>query len=73
MTIAVDPIHHVRLVELTQALTANITALQSHAAQIVRNEKQARIVGSDGLLQPVVDEGGRQSIQSLILAVQSEL
>jgi hypothetical protein len=33
VSIAVDPIHHVRPVQLMQALTANIAALQSHLCQ----------------------------------------
>ena len=70
-SIAVDPIHDVKPVKLMQALQANICALQSHAATIVRNEKQARIASKDGVLQPVADEGGRQILQSLILDMQS--
>ena len=48
-----------------------IEALQSHAAKIIRNEKQAKIQDKDGVLQPVVDEGGRQCLRSLILDLQS--
>ena len=65
VSIAVEPFPQVKNVQFLQALTANFAALQSHAAQIVRNEKQARVVGSDGVLHSVFDEGGRHSIQAV--------
>ena len=47
-----------------------LEALESHADRIIRNEKTAKVKDKDGVLQPVVDEGGRQVMQSLILDVQ---
>ena len=70
-SIAVDPIHDLKPVKMMQALQGNIAALQSHAAKIVRNERMARIQDSDGVLQPVVDAGGRENMRALILDVQS--
>jgi len=58
-------------VKMMQALRANIEALQSHAATILRNEKTARVQSRDGSLQPVTDEGGREHMQALILDLQS--
>eukprot|EP00972_Heterocapsa_arctica_P044131 6514023-Heterocapsa_arctica.AAC.1 len=55
-----------------QALQANIAALRKRAGNIIRNENRAMIENKDGVLQPVVDEGGRQCMQSLILDVQSK-
>ena len=61
----------VKPVKMMQALRANIEALQSHAATILRNEKTARVQSKDGALQPVVDEGGREHMQALILDLQT--
>ena len=57
-TVAVDPIHDVAPVRLMQALQGSINALQSQAARIIKNEKTPTVVDNDGVLQPVVDEGG---------------
>eukprot|EP00812_Abedinium_dasypus_P007843 NODE_1_length_8589_cov_4.556480.p1 GENE.NODE_1_length_8589_cov_4.556480~~NODE_1_length_8589_cov_4.556480.p1 ORF type:complete len:2586 (+),score=446.46 NODE_1_length_8589_cov_4.556480:571-8328(+) len=70
-SIAVDPTHELKPVRLMQALQAKIDALQAHAQAVIRNEKAARIQGIDGTLRPVVDEGGREVMHSLILDVQS--
>jgi hypothetical protein len=70
-TIALDPVHDIAPVKMMQALSANITAMEQHAAEIVKNEKKAMVERSDGTLQPVVDEGGRHSLKSMVLDVQS--
>ena len=70
-SIAVDPVHNAKPVQMMQALQANLEAMQSHASKIIRNEKSAKIEDSSGILQPVADEGGRQCLQSLTLDVQS--
>ena len=54
-----------------QALKAQMQALESNAAKIIRNEKLARVKDKNGVFQPVVDEGGRQHMQSLVLDVQA--
>ena len=48
LSIAVDPVHDVKPVKMMQALRANIEALQSHAASILRNERTARVQSKDG-------------------------
>ena len=53
-----------------QALQGTIEAVSAHAAQIAKNEKSVQIADNDGVLQPVVDEGGRHCIKSLVLDVQ---
>ena len=70
-SIAVDPAADVKPVKMMQALQGNIEALQAHAEKIMRNEKTAKIEDKDGVLQPVVDEGGRQCMQAFVLDVQS--
>jgi len=69
-TVAVDPVHDVQPVRMMQALQAKIGALSTHAKNIAQNEKKALIVDNDGVSQPVVDEGGRHSMTSLVLDVQ---
>ena len=69
-SIAVDPVNSVQPVKLTQALQANIEAIEAHAAKILKHEKRAQIEDLAGPLQPVVDEGGRHCMQQLILDVQ---
>ena len=61
-TVAVDPVHDVTPVRLMQALQGSINALQSQAARIIKNEKTPTVVDNDGVLQPVVDEGGRHDM-----------
>ena len=72
-TIAVDPVHDVKLkpVQMMRALQENIERVQSQAAEIIRNEKEAKVQDSDGALQPVVDEGGRDNLKPLILDLQA--
>ena len=70
-TIAVDSTHEIKPVMAMQALKAQMQALESNAAKIIRNEKLARIKDKDGVFQPVADEGGRQHMQTLILDVQA--
>ena len=70
-SIAVDPTHDFKPVKMMQALQGNIEALQKHAANIIRNEQTAKIEDRDGVLQPVLDEGGRQCMQALVLDVQA--
>ena len=65
-TIALDPVHDVAPVRMLQALKGTIEAVTAHAAQIAKNEKTAQVADNDGALQPVVDEGGRHSIKSLV-------
>ena len=69
-TVAVDPLHDVQPVRKMQALQAKIQALSTHAKDIAKNENKAQIVDNDGVLQPVVDEGGRHCMKSLVLDVQ---
>ena len=69
-TIALDPLHDVAPVRMMQALQGTIEAVSAHAAQIAKNEKSVQIADNDGVLQPVVDEGGRHCIKSLVLDVQ---
>ena len=69
-TVAVDPVHDVQPVRMMQALQAKIAALSTHAKNIATNEKKAQIVDNDGVAQPVVDEGGRHCMKSLVLDVQ---
>ena len=70
-SIAVDSLHDLKPVNAMQALKAQMQALESNAAKIIRNEKLARVKDKNGVLQPVVDEGGRQHMQSLVLDVQA--
>jgi hypothetical protein len=70
-SIAVDPTLAVKPVQLMRSLQGQVSALHAHAKTIVLNEKTAKIEDRDGVLQPVPDEGGRQSMQSLVLDVQS--
>ena len=70
-TVAVDPVHDVTPVRLMQALQGSINALQSQAARIIKNEKTPTVFDNDGILQPVVDEGDRHEMKSLVLDVQT--
>ena len=70
-SIAVDPVQDVKPVVMMRALQANITSVQRQAAEIIRNEKEAKVQDSNGALQPVVDEGGRESMKPLILDLQA--
>jgi hypothetical protein len=69
-TIALDPLHDAAPVRMMQALQGTIEAVSAHAATIAKNERSAKIVDNDGVCQPVVDEGGRHAIKSLVLDVQ---
>ncbi|MCP4965331.1 MAG: hypothetical protein GY926_08845, partial [bacterium] len=71
VSIAVDPVQDLPPVKMMQALRGTIDALQTHAAKLIRNEKQARIQDESGVLRPVIDEGGREALKPLILDVQS--
>ena len=54
-----------------RAFQANIQALQSQAATILRNAKTACVQDSDGALQPVVDLQALQAdLQALICEVR---
>ena len=70
-SIAVDPVQDVKPVQMMRALQANIASVQKQAAAISRNEREAKIQNNDGALQPVVDEGGRESLKPLILDLQA--
>ena len=70
-TVAVDPMSDCAPVKLMQALQGTLHALQSQAASIIKNEKTPTIEDSDGVLQPVADEGGRHEMKSLVLDVQT--
>ena len=63
-SIAVDSLHDLKPVNAMQALKAQLQALESNAAKIIRNEKLARVKDKNGVFQPVVDEGGRQHMQT---------
>ena len=46
-------------------------ALQEQAARTAKNEKTPTVADSSGALQPVADEGGRHTLRSMVLDVQS--
>ena len=48
-----------------------LQALQQQAARIAQNEKTPTVADSSGALQPVPDEGGRHTMRSMVLDVQS--
>ena len=70
-TVAVDPVHHVGPVRMMQALQGTLEALQEQAARIAKNETIPTVADSSGDLQPVADEGGRHTMRSMVLDVQS--
>ena len=70
-TVAVDPVHHVGPVRMMQALQGTLQALQEHAARIAKNEETPTVADSSGVLQPVADEGGRHTMRSMVLDLQS--
>ena len=70
-TIAVDPVHDVAPVRMMQALQGTLGALQEQAARIAKNEATPTVADSSGALQPVADEGGRHTMRSMVLDVQS--
>ena len=70
-TVAVDPVHHVGPVRMMQALQGTLQALQQQAARIAQNEKTPTVADSSGALQPVADEGGRHTMRTMVLDVQS--
>ena len=70
-TVAVDPVHHVGPVRMMQALQGTLAALQDQAARIAKNETTPTVEDSNGALQPVADEGGRHTMRSIVLDLQS--
>ena len=56
-TVVLDPVHDVAPVKMIQALQRTIETLQTHVAQIAKNEKHITVVD-----KPVVDEGGRHNV-----------
>ncbi len=70
-TVALDPLHDVAPVRMMQALQGHIHALEAHAAQIVKNEVKPTVADNSGVLQPVVDEGGRHALTSMVLDMQT--
>ena len=70
-TVAVDPVHHVGPVRMMQALQGTLQALHEQAARIAKNETTPTVADSNGALQPVADEGGRHTMRSMVLDVQS--
>ena len=54
-----------------QALQGTLGALQEQAARIAKNEATPTVADSSGALQPVADEGGRHTMRSMVLDVQS--
>ena len=70
-TVAVDPVHHVGQVRMMQALQGTLEALQEQAARIAKNEETPTVADSSGALQPVADEGGRHTMRSMVLDLQS--
>ena len=70
-TVAVDPVHHVGPVRMMQALQGTLEALTEQASRIAKNETIPTVADSSGALQPVADEGGRHTMRSMVLDVQS--
>ena len=70
-TVAVDPVHHVGPARMMHSLQGTLQALQEQAAHIAKNEKTPTVADSNGALQPVADEGGRHTMRSMVLDVQS--
>ena len=68
---ALDPVHDVATVKMMQALQGTIETLQTHAVQIAKQKKRITIEDTNGVLQPVVDAGGRHNVNSLVFDVQS--
>ena len=60
-----DPVHDIEPVRRFRALQGTIRAVEEHARQIVKNERQARIQDADGVLKPSrtrVDERDSSSL-----------
>ena len=70
-TVAVDPVHHAGPNRMMQALQGTLEALQEQAARIAKNETTPTVADCNGALQPVADEGGRHTMRSMVLDVQS--
>ena len=70
-TIALDPVHDVAPVKMMQALQGSIRALEHQAELTVQREVKATVADNKGILQPVVDEGGRHCIKHLVLDLQT--
>ena len=45
--------------------------MRPRAGQIIKRERRSLIEGNNGALELVADEGGRRSLQSLVLGAQS--
>ena len=69
--IAVDPAQDVGPVKKLRALQVRIEQLQEHARTVAANERAAMVEGADGALQPVVDEGGRDVVRTMVLDLQN--
>ena len=70
-TVAVDPVHDVGPVRMLQALQGTLQALQEQAARIAQNETTPTVADGNGDLQPVPDEGGRHTMRTMVLDVQT--
>ena len=70
-SIAVDPVHHLQPVQMMQALQGQIELMHEQAAAIAKNELHGKVADADGVLQPVVDEGGRHCLKSVVLDLQT--
>ena len=70
-TVALDPVHDVAPVKMMQALQGIIPTLQTHAAQLAKNEKIIPIDDNNGVFESVVVEGGRHIVNSLVFDIQS--
>ena len=58
-------------VRMVQALQGTLEALHEQAARIAKNETTPTVPDSHGALQTVADEGGRHTMRSMVLDVQS--
>ena len=58
-------------VQMMQALQGTLVALQEKASRVAKNETTPTVADSNGTLQPVVDEGGRHAMRTMVLDVQS--
>ena len=58
-------------VRMVQALQGALEALHEQAARFGKNETTPTVADSHGALQTVADEGGRHTMRSMVLDVQS--
>ena len=63
--------HDAGPVRVVQALQGTLEALHEQAARFGKNETTPTVADSNGALQPVADEGGRHTMRSMVLDVQS--